>query len=202
MKHLGWQHKEIEKPNIDLVCFDYVSSADKAEFKLKEIPKDEKCPELGFNSIPKKVELKIREDASRIKIQLKKEISEIFNKIPSMEQNIGIISKDEIDKLYKRISISSYYIANEGRLGPATSLITNPLTFEKYLKKLDLSELKLEIIINEFISDEEIYLYRNNDIEQPGYYILSHTDKDNLLYASVVSLGLFPEKQIFKIEIK
>jgi len=218
MKNLGITYKDIEKNEFDILYIDFQPSTTVEDFKtptfaspMTRSTKEEDYPNVvvGPSTSKKHFVLDKIEDTSTVEEFFKKKIAEKFNSIADIENitsTIGTVSKENINRLGNKIAGGSYYIANEGRCGPGDTLILNTNTHDAYLKD-KYEELNLsfyEIIINDFIPDNEIIINRKPNVTnaEPGYYIFSNTDKDGQLYASLCDLGYFPEKQVFRLRIK
>lgn len=102
---------------------------------------------------------------------------------------------DDNKKLIRRINQISFFIANEGRIGTANTLVMNHNMFQ-----YDYSELAgINIVFNKYVPDDVFYIIRNNNIDQPGYKFVYHIDENNKLYFAFTSFGFFPEKQAVKL---
>lgn len=97
-----------------------------------------------------------------------------------------------IRRVISKIMMASNYVATHGRYGIAHNLLIS----EKNKMKYELSDKLglLNIIINNDIDD--IYIYRKNDVDQPGIIVASCDDK----YEMVV-LGNQPERQFVVVKL-
>jgi len=213
MKNLGITYKEVKDKNVSIMYFDWFDESDKKVIESKwpeTMTRDQNAIPISGTSAPMIKELTLQkiEDVSNVEQILKKEIAEKLSEIKMIVHEgvkIGVVTSLDKLKLQSKIATASYYIATDGRIGMGNTLILNQNTYDKYVK--DSIDEAYEISINEFIPDNELFVNRKIEIEEhpegePGYYILSHLDKEtNELYASVVELGWSPHKQVFKIEI-
>lgn len=117
----------------------------------------------------------------------------------------------------------SFYIAANGRIGAGNTIILNyntsckavlnNITINEQLHLCDSVEIgtnakiTLNIVINNFVEDDTIYLLRNNETDKPienitpGFYYFFHEDVNGNLYDDVGKIGLMPEAQIIKLKI-
>ena len=160
--------------------------------------------DLKIESFTETIELK-QTKKSKIKDLMLKNIYELSEK-----QEDGILEKFAFsDEMYKyeqeetmirkcmsKINNASLYIATNGRIGEATNMI---ISKENY-KRFNISDYsgKFEILFEDV---DDIYLYRKNNVEQPGLVLFYYTDKNNIDYYEIESIGFYPERQFLKIKI-
>ena len=97
--------------------------------------------------------------------------------------------------IYAKIVNASNYIASSGRIGFASHMLISKENFEKN-KISDIENIQnLKIIFDDSIKD--IYLYRQNPIDQPGL-ILIYNDKKY----SFEKIGDRPESQFIKVTLR
>jgi len=89
---------------------------------------------------------------------------------------------------------ASNYIASDGRIGAGNNLMISEKNYKKYSIKKFIPQLYNMNIILEDVDD--IYIFRKNDIEQPGLIMIKNKEKYEL-----VDIGFYPYKQFIKIEI-
>jgi len=108
------------------------------------------------------------------------------------------IDKDEnidFSKLLTKIKLASHMISYYGRIGLCNTLIINENTFNKYLICDD--ELnEYEIVFNNFLPENEIFLNRKCDINQPGFQLI-YFENSYL----ITGIGFYPERQTARIKI-
>jgi hypothetical protein len=135
---------------------------------------------------------------------------EIFN---ISFENIGedpFLTKEILKrKIISKLRSNAAFVATEGRMGLPNSLLLNANTYlngsygsvlnDAVVKFAEESDMK--IYYSKYIEENVIYLMRNSENDNPGFYIFKHTDKNNKRYFSITGLGFFPEKQCIKINI-
>jgi len=126
-----------------------------------------------------------------------------FNKIQSSSES------DLQRKIIAKLMSNATLIATEGRMGLPNTIILNANTYlngsygavlnesvKKYARQND-----IKIYHSKYIEENVIYLMRNSEKDNPGFYIFKHLDNENKKYFSITGLGFFPEKQCAKIKI-
>lgn len=125
-----------------------------------------------------------------------------FNKIQSTDTNLERI-------IISKLMSNALLIATEGRMGLPNTLILNANTYlngsfgaslNNAVKKFA-KENVIKIYHSIHVEENVIYLMRNSEKVNPGFYIFKHTDKENKNYHAITGLGFFPEKQCAKIKI-
>ncbi len=110
---------------------------------------------------------------------------------------------DEIEfrKLVTKLKLASNYLATQGRIGPATHILISKSLHDK-IKHYDIDNILYgcTIYVDSRIQDNEILLYRNNNLVQPGIKLIWSKNEDILKY-KLVSVGLAPETQFLKINV-
>jgi hypothetical protein len=110
------------------------------------------------------------------------------------------MTKNQIYEVLNTYNINTYIklrsstIAAEGKIGNATNILISEENFNKYNLKDVCNELELEILFDNSVKD--IILYRRNEIDMPGLVLCHTEDKYEL-----IEIGLFPEKQFYKINL-
>ena len=105
-------------------------------------------------------------------------------------------------KISTKIFLGSNYIAANGRIGPANTILISEENYNKYNisefdfenSKNDPDKMTYDIIFEDSIKD--IILYRKNTIEQPGLVLLYSDDK-----YEVIETGFYPQKFYLKLEL-
>lgn len=100
-------------------------------------------------------------------------------------------------KITAKIFNAVYYVASNGRIGKATTLLVS----EENDKKYNLSELlknhgtlnDLEIVHGDV---DDIYVYRKNKIDQPGLMLIYNEDK-----YYIADIGFYPHRQFMTIKL-
>lgn len=125
-----------------------------------------------------------------------------------------------IRRLITKIDAVSNYIAIKGYIGPATAILLNPkhvFSFRQYFvdpyKPIDLSKDEIiftiagrlagmTVIIDSRIAEDDIYVFRINDINQPGVVCLWAPSeiKYELNYIFTL-LGIYPHLQYTVVNI-
>lgn len=124
-------------------------------------------------------------------------------------ENIYNLSENQDERILEKLSIkdpnenvlkikirnASNYVAVNGRIGVATNIIISKENYDKF----NLSELESDF---EFIFEDvkDIYLYRINNIDQPGLIFIYYTDGDKTFY-EIEEIGFYPQKQYIKIKL-
>lgn len=108
---------------------------------------------------------------------------------------------DTIDELKKhinyRINVISKYIATNGRLGLANTIVSNSKMKKKY--QHDTLNTGLNWITNKFIKDDDFFIIRKNKTSEPGFIIFNNKyDNKN----AISSLGFYPEKYAVRLSLK
>jgi hypothetical protein len=172
--------KEIEDDNTDLIYIDFKSDGNV----------------MSPEAITRKIKLtkKIKDD--------KDIISEIVEKINSLSETNdtdilekfslkNINEKNETNqkrKIFAKILNSSNYIAVQGRIGSGNKMLVSKENYEKYY----LDELDNYDVIFEDVND--IYIFRKNDVDQPGLVMIKNDEK-----YEIIDVGLYPHKYFLKI---
>lgn len=104
-----------------------------------------------------------------------------------------ILSTDPVRRNISKILTASNTIAVDGRIGPAKKILVSEDNYNKY----GLSNLFENFEVNFVNNIDDLILYRDNDIDQPGIMLLYNEEK-----YSIISKGFFPEHQFAKIELK
>lgn len=179
---------------------------------VKKIPNDQKIADIIFVDI-KNDAYKIDVFSKKITIdkkidddKIKKELFEYIDKLSINDDN-DILNKfsistidGEINETFKRkvitkISNASYYIATSGRIGQANTILMSEETEKKYeIKKYIDDDFDIEFVFDDSIKD--IYMYRKNEIDQPGLVLIMNDD----VY-EIIDIGFYPYRQFMKIMI-
>ncbi len=141
---------------------------------------------------------------------------------------LDIINYDESEyrRLFTKLKLGSNYIATEGRIGPAQYMIISPFMMEKIYDSVSYIQIKsihdimfngkdlnvyvmeyignisgVSVLVDDRISDNEILLYRKNNIDQPGLSFIWKKESDDSFKYDIVDIGFFPEKQCLKVSI-
>ena len=95
-------------------------------------------------------------------------------------------------KIGSKIKNGSYYIAADGRLGPATNMLISEKNYEKY----NIGNIKhnMEVMFDDLVDD--LFIYKKNEMDNPGLVLCYNKDKYELL-----DIGFYPEKQFLKITL-
>ena len=123
---------------------------------------------------------------------------------------MGINNSSDLERrIISKLMSNATFIAAEGRIGLPNTLILNACTYlngsfgaslnnavKKFAKEND-----IKIYHSIYVEENVIYLMRNSEKDNPGFYIFKHTDKENKNYHAITGLGFFPEKQCAKINI-
>jgi hypothetical protein len=97
---------------------------------------------------------------------------------------------DDVDKFINRLKNISNYIAADGRIGKANTIILNEKWYN-IIKNNDYFK-ELDFIVDELL-DDKIYLYRKNNIDYPGIIFVYNKQEKSF---NIVNLGYYPEKQV------
>lgn len=174
--------KKCDNKNID-ICFVDIKSGINEGVSIDNFTKVKELKKTKLSDIKKVMLDKIYELSN-------KQDGNILEKF-----SFGFLSKKE--HLHAKIKNASYYIAANGRIGEATNMIISKENYDKF----DISDFsdKFEILFEDV---DDIYLYRKNSVEQPGLVLFYYTDKNNIDYYEIESIGFYPERQFIKIGLK
>ena len=197
--------KLVEEENFEIMYVDFLYTPNEERFETVDIDNP-----MTRNANPKNYG-QVRPDVFTKFVELEREIDPVSVKkdflnniiLLSEEQDQDLLEKFSFDpnplvdhnanrrKLISKINMASSYIATNGRIGPANRIIMSEEIYNKY----ELDQLpNLEVILEDV---DDIYLYRINNMDQPGL-LLIHNDKKY----SFVQIGFYPQKQFMKINLK
>lgn len=174
---------------------------------IKESQVDE--PKLSIVDIDDSFEVKIFEPTFKLIEKTDTIKNEIIDKIVKLsnKHDKDIIEKFSLTKhlsdpeLEKKITSkvfnATYYVASNGRIGKANTVLVS----EENDKKYNLSELfrnnkylkDIEIVYGDV---EDIYVYRKNQVEQPGLVLIYNEDK-----YYIADIGFYPYRQFMVIKL-
>lgn len=157
--------------------------------KLKYIDMKTENGQMSVDVLTKNVELgnDLKEDYSVDLYEEIKKLTDIKDK-----KTFSISSEDSPRKWEHMVNMASNMIAGDGRIGPGNTVLISEKNYNNKLSKLG-NIYNVQFIDNE----DEIFVYKKTNLDQPGLAFIYNDDK----YA-FVSKGFFPDKQVFKIEIK
>ena len=180
-------HKS-DKVSFDIIYLDFQHG--EQEMTMKPYCKTVIMGEVKPNSDPKKNVAEFLEARVKESTQFSKFVKSDFESADDMKH-----------KLQVRLRMCSYYIANDGRHGPANTIVMNKDTNDAYFDgNLMVSDMK--VVINEHIINDTLFLIHNSkDAHNPGYKYFYHTDNDGKMFDAIVELGWFAEKQTAKLVI-
>jgi hypothetical protein len=184
-KFLILKKADVKNPNFSWIDFNENSSAMKCFTQQIELEKTE------TSNIKKSILEKIEELSSNKPDDIIKSFT--FNSDEYKELDDLQKSRKLITKILNAIN----YVAANGRIGPAKTMIISEKNYKKYnLEKNFIYDIE---IIFEDIND--IYLYRKNEIDQSGIFLCYYTDENNNDFYEIFSIGLHPENQFLKIKM-
>jgi hypothetical protein len=108
-----------------------------------------------------------------------------------------ILNNDNLtaENLIIRLKHCSNMIGCNGRIGFANTIILNENYYDLIKNENKLNEC--DIIIDNTLNDK-IYIYRKNQIEQPGTIFIYNEENNNF---NIENIGFYPEEQIEIINI-
>lgn len=124
--------------------------------------------------------------------------SNFFNKLKSFW-------KSQVTSNYLEVT-DQIHVSNSNKISKIYSLDVNETNSNSYtMEKVgNLTHLQgscyLDIIVDDRVLENEIFLYRKNEINQPGV-IFIWNNENNVVKYQMTSLGFFPDKQFLKITI-
>ena len=125
-------------------------------------------------------------------IKLSKENIDKFS-IIDIVNNYDGITLDR--KILSQILLASNFIATDGRIGPANTILISNKNYKIYKKPLKMLDDMYDIILDDGV--EDLILYRKNDYDQPGVDLVYNDNKYD-----VVDIGFFPHKQFINIKLE
>lgn len=180
-------HKS-DKVSFDIIYLDFQHS--EPEMTVKPYCKTVTMGEVKLESDPKKIVAEFLEARIKESTKFPKFVKSDFDNVDEMKR-----------RLQSRIQMYSYYIANDGRHGPANTIVMNKNTNDTYLDGNDVLD-DMRVVINEHVADDTLFLLHNSkDAHNPGFKYFYHTDNDGKMFDSIVEVGWFPEKQTAKMII-
>lgn len=129
-----------------------------------------------------------------------------MNKI--LKSDIELTHAELIKKIQSKLIGASNYIADNGRMGSANTILLNANTYLNddtnilidAIKEYEI-EKNMKIFYSKYIPENTIYLINNTNADSAGFKIVSYNDLDGNEYYSAVGFGFFPEHQAIKINI-
>ena len=185
--------KQIEGDDYHFQFVDFVSSIDTENINYSNSPMSRDynniCGVIGPKVVTQKGNLEEKIEDNDIRKELLWNINKLAD--DNNIKELPITEKDE--RLFlSKINSASNIIAAYGRIGLGNHIIMSEKNYS-YIEKYKESFSKYTIIIEDI---EDIIVYRVNEITQPGLLLMKNDDK-----YGIIKLGLFPEKQYFKIKV-
>lgn len=166
---------------------------------------------LDFDNVESdEIELKLFVKNFQLKEKNDNIKQEIINKIVELsELNIDMIEKFSMKNelitpemtvhrmFYSKLVNASNYIATNGRIGPANTILISEKNYDLYKDTINSNDMlkKMDVVFGEV---DDVFLYRKNDQSNPGLILIVNT-KDNLY--EIVDIGFFPHKQFMKVTL-
>ena len=116
-----------------------------------------------------------------------------FNSLSQDYQRKFIVSEDNERLVVNKINNVRNFIACEGRVGPGSIIVISQEMIDKYTIHLPFLLESCKLVIADV---RDIYIYRCNQIDQPGLVFI-HNDEKCQFHAQ----GFNPEKQFMKVKI-
>lgn len=142
-------------------------------------------------------------DKSKVKDLLIKKIIKLSSIDKEMVEKFSLVEvlkeyKDRDESALRRrvltkIIAATNYIATYGRIGMANTVLISKDNYDKF-KMSEIIE-NCEIFFDDSV--EDVYVYRRNEIDQPGLILVYNENKYELC-----EIGFYPERQFMKITLK
>lgn len=139
---------------------------------------------------------------------LQQEVAIFLKELIKDNDTFNVNHQDEKIKpaLAVKIMIASNFVAAQSRIKPAETIVINTTTSElfshKSLLTLLTSPAKYQIVINDFIEDNVIYVLNKTDKNHAGLKCFTYIDANQNQHYQIMPIGINPERHGIKINIK